>query len=1427
MEEKERERRHQLELKRLELEARRRQEETSVPHDNPKAKIPNLPKFIDGKDELDSYLLRFERFAKTHKWDKSTWASSLSALLTGNALQVYGRLSDEAARDYDTLKKALYRRYDLTEEGFRRKFRETPPEEGESPEQFITKLSNFLKKWMELSNVNRTFEDLRQLIVKEQFINAVSPALEVHLKEKSPADLEELAKIAEQYLTAHGTELFRGAKMSKKSTSGYSSKNKTKGHTDDYQQKSHDQSNHKSTQEVKCYKCSKFGHTAAKCKLSDPLAGRKTDKRCLFCDKFGHDTKDCRKMQAVKTSFLSVESSNADTGISTTQVSSYCKIDLPSNQADNNTVDRAKVDACIKGGKLQLANGYTIPCMNAYVPNKDPMPVTKGRVGQHSVQALRDTGCSGIVVKEKFVDKQQYTGAIVVIRLADNTFRKAPVARIHVDTPFLQGEVDAVCLPDAAYDILIGNVPGARPPSDPDPAWQETCAVTTRAQTKQANKKTAPLIVPGSDQYKEVSRDEFLKLQQEDETLTKYWNFTEKVTKGRQVTRFERKRKLLYRIYEHPNVNRGNPISQILVPTKLRKQVIAVAHESILGGHLCAKKTKEKILSNFYWPGMDGDVTRFCRSCDICQKTISKGKVTKVPLEKLPIIDTPFKRVSIDIIGKIYPPSEKGHQFILTMMDHASRYPDAVPLKNIDTETVAEALVDMFSRVGVPEEVLSDLGTQFTSDCMKEVSRLLSIRQLTTSPYHPMCNGLVERFNGTLKQMLKRLCAEKPKQWHRYINAILFAYREIPQDSTGFSPFEVLFGRTVRGLMHILKELWTKDIEEPDVKNSYQYVFELRERMEETMQLANNALQKAQGRYKHYYDKKARPRTLEVGDQVLILLPTASNKLLMQWKGPFTIEKIVSTNDYGVNVNGKVKTFHINMLKKYLQREDTATACAGIDITDVATIQEDPEYEKEDLLEMTPVKGKESIEDIEIGDKIEEEQKHQIIELIREYEDIFTDIPGTSTLGEHKVELTTSEPIRSKPYPVPHSVRESLKKDIQSMLDMSIIRKSSSPYASPVVIVQKPDGSNRICIDYRKLNRVTVFDPEPMVTADDLFAKIGRSRYFTKLDFTKGYWQIKVRSEDIPKTAFVTPDGQFEFLKMPFGMVNAGATYVRSMRSLLKGLNNVESYIDDVLVHTATWHEHLLTLRELFQKIRNANLTVRPTKCTLATDKVDFIGHNIEGGTLGLQDANIHKIRDAPRPTTKKEVRSFLGLTGFYRAYIPNYATVAAPLTDLTRKGQSNTVKWQEPQEKAYMVLKSMLVSKPVLRLPDLSRRFILRTDASDVGLGAMLMQEHEDGLFPVSFASRKLLDREKRYSTMEKECLAIVWAVKKFILYLYGVEFTLQTDHQPLTYLNKTKFVNDRIMRWAMFLQNYRIRIEAIKGCANVGADYLSRVIA
>ena len=229
--------------------------------------------------------------------------------------------------------------------------------------------------------------------------------------------------------------------------------------------------------------------------------------------------------------------------------------------------------------------------------------------------------------------------------------------------------------------------------------------------------------------------------------------------------------------------------------------MMSVNHESAFSGHLGAKKTEVRILPNFFWPGLCQDVIRFCCSCNGCQRTVKKDIVKKVPLGSMRLIDTPFKRVAVDIVRPISALIEAGHQYILTLVDYVTRYPKAVPLKKITTETVAEALLDIYSRVGIPEEVLTDQGTQFMSECMQEVSRLLSIKGLTSTPYHLICNGLVERWNETLKSMLKRLCQDKSKQWHRLVNPVYLPIEKFlksQQDSVHSS---------------YCKDVWLEDLE--------------------------------------------------------------------------------------------------------------------------------------------------------------------------------------------------------------------------------------------------------------------------------------------------------------------------------------------------------------------------------------------------------------------------------------------------------------------------------------------------------------------------------------------------------------------------------------------------------------------------------------
>ena len=339
------------------------------------------------------------------------------------------------------------------------------------------------------------------------------------------------------------------------------------------------------------------------------------------------------------------------------------------------------------------------------------------------------------------------------------------------------------------------------PPADADHGLAS--AHRQKAEQLVASHQKATLDDDGTlePRVPDITMEEMKRLQEQDISLTRARGVAES---EETESMFSKRGGLLYRRWTPAGCGVEMEIEQLILPEKCRRTVLKLAHEIPIAGHLGSEKTRQRLLRRFYWPGVFKDVEEFCRSCPTCQKT-SQHRVSKAPLIPLPIISEPFSRIAMDIVGPL-PRSKSGNRYVLVICDYATRYLEAIPLRSIDAEHIAEELIKVFARVGVPREILTDQGSNFTSRLLAELYRLLHVHPIRTSPYHPQTDGLVERFNKTLKEMLRKTVTDGGKDWDRMIPYLLFAYREVPQSSTGFSPFELLYGRDVRGPLDVLKE---------------------------------------------------------------------------------------------------------------------------------------------------------------------------------------------------------------------------------------------------------------------------------------------------------------------------------------------------------------------------------------------------------------------------------------------------------------------------------------------------------------------------------------------------------------------------------------------------------------------------------------------
>ena len=455
-------------------------------------------------------------------------------------------------------------------------------------------------------------------------------------------------------------------------------------------------------------------------------------------------------------------------------------------------------------------------------------------------------------------------------------------------------------------------------------------------------------------------------------------------------------------------------------------------------------------------------------------------------------------------------------------------------------------------------------------------------------------------------------------------------------------------------------------------------------------------------------------------------------------------------------------------------------------------------------------------------------QQQQLNELFKEYIDVFSqgdEDLGNTPLLKHGIE-THGPPLR-QPYRRQNpAVRREEMTQVQQMLSSNVIRPSNSPWASPVVMVRKKDGSLRFCVDFRQLNAATVKDAHPLPRIDDLLDALHGAKWFSTLDLKSGYWQVPIAEQDKEKTAFRTSSGQlFEFNQVPFGLCNAPATFSRLMDRVLAGLHweTCLFYLNDIIVFSSTWEEHLARLREVFERLRHAKLKLGAAKCTFAAKEVSYLGHRVTEEGLLPDLSLLAAIRDIPPPTTATEVRCFLGLAGYYRRYVKGFAAIAAPLFALTRK--EALFHWSEDCQAAFDQLKTKLTTSPITAFPDFSQAFRLYTDASTAGLGAILAQVREGKERIICCASRALNKAEKSYPATKLECLAIVWAVAKFRPYLMAMPFEVYTDHYALQWLKTMRTGSALLHRWSAALEEYNFTVRHRPGKIQTHVDGLSHL--
>ena len=1465
--EREREREHELRVLALRNESRAQSpRDHAVPHLY-KAK-GMLPKFSE--DDPEGFFETFEDAAEIAAWPQGHWAIMVRSVLTGKAASVVAAIEKEERGNYERVKEEVLRVYEVTPEFYRDKFRSARKGNSQKYLEYAQTLRKTHGKWWKAAEVE-TLKQATEVTLLEQFMAGIEPRVRTYLCERRVRSLDEAAKLAEDYEIQNKPNY---SVLPNRGSGRYEGNGRSYGvaktrcylcHGTDHSAGSCPKAAEKKAgtapprpYKPRCYHCGKEGHMspscpekkdkgqswrtkAAMCAIVQRQEEKELREACLFSSPSkqgsafeGYEVSGVLKSvdgagevpvvvlrDTAATQTLVRQAAVPDEvmrcagpkmivkGLGGITVSREAKVRL--RIAGEERLIRVGVtrDLPVAGVDILLGNDVGGGKIKSFWKDKVSEEVERG----HEVVAAVTTRSQARLeeAESRREEEEAWEGLVNLFAgraapLADN----GAVQRTEMAAEARPGGARRSAQPSEVGERAEG---GASACHDQREAEEPPGASEGKGQRQEAL-STVSLPATRGELVEEQARAAEL-----DEMRLDALSPQEA---EREASCFLTEDGLLLKKSRDPMQEADDTADsyQVVLPRRYRQEVVRLAHEDVTA-HLGVTKTGDVLKTYFFWPGMLTDVRKYIKRCNICQ--VAQGTAPKpVPMQQFPIVEEPFSIIVVDIVGPL-PRTRNGNQYLLTIMCRATRYPEAIPMSSCSSKKLLPRLMDVFSKFGVPRVVQSDQGSNFMGKLFQQAVNELGVKHIHSSPYYPQSQGCLERFYRSLKSVLTKFSLENEKDWDEGVQVALYALRTVRHASLGVSSFELMFGRRPREALRVIYE---KIMGNPQPENLADYIRKLRSRMECARRLARENMEESQDKMKERYDVKTQDRSFNVGDLVLMFNAGGTRPLQARYQGPYEVIGRSGPCNYVLSTPGRRKQcarVHVNLLKLYEGGEVVAVAYTGVD----GTVPTEPCSQGRDdfVLDRADAKLENGamLRDLKSGlAHLSDEQAGEVEGLLRSFPETMSDVPTQTPLLQHDVILTAgATPIKQHPYRLSPEKRKIMREEVQYLIENGFAVPSQSPWASPCLLVPKAGGDYRLCTDYRKLNGVTVADSYPLPRIEDLIDEVSGATFLTKLDLLKGFYQVPLTEEASQASSFVTPDGLYRYTVMPFGMRNSGSTFQRLANWVIRDLPDVHAYIDDIVVASKSWAQHLESLTAVFKRLSEANLTVNLKKCDFAASTLTYLGHQVGKGAVRPLDAKVKDIVDFPAPASRRSLRRFLGMASYYRRFIADFASISAPLTSML--STKTKFSWSQDCQESFDALKARLASTPVLCAPDYNKEFVLCVDASDVGTGGVLCQESENILKPVAYMSRKLNQHQRVYSVIEKEALAVIQCLEKFAPYLEK-HTVVYSDHNPLKFVETMKAKNARLARWALILQGKDLEIRHVPGRLNISADTLSR---